>query len=74
LPNVSEICSARFSGDRKQIHVHAKIIIPKEDKIIPKLFTITVKSQKLIEIDCEDMECIVAKVFQGYWHVFFPLN
>jgi hypothetical protein len=74
LPNVSEICSARFSADRKLIHVHAKIIIPKEDKIVPKLFTITVKNQKLIEIDCEDMDCIVAKVFQGYWHVFFPLN
>ncbi len=71
LCNVSEICSAQFSSDRKQIHVHAKIILSNEDKNVPKLFTITLKNQKLIEIDCEDMECIVAKVYQGYWHVFF---
>ncbi len=72
LQNVSEICSARFSASREQIHVHAKIRVPKEDKIVPKFFTITLKCKRHIEIDCEGMECIVAKVYQGFWHVFFP--
>ena len=45
--------------------------MPREDNILTRFFTITVKNQKLIEIDCEDTYCVVAKVYQGYWYVFF---